>query len=117
MIQHMGRAEKKRDNATFLLLTLKWTKIEDLKEFEDQVAKRSRSVGSHTHKLFYTNCSKPMHNSSLLNQAITVDNAFLDAKSSIDGSNDEFEQIDNHIFIGLLDTKTNNGSYSKKSKK
>ena len=58
-----------------------------------------------------------MYNSSLLNQAITADNAFLDVKSSIGNSNDEFEQVDNYIFIGLLNTKTNNRSHSKKSKK
>ena len=91
MIQRMGRAGSKGDNAIFVLLIAKWTKIEDPKEPEDWVAKRDRAARSHAHKLSDTYRPKSMHNPSPLNQAVIADDAFSDSESSIGGSNDKFD--------------------------
>lgn len=58
-----------------------------------------------------------MHNPSLLNQAVTANDSFSDIESSIGSSNDEFDQENNDTFTDLLDTKANDGSHSRKSKK
>ena len=117
MIQRMGRAVKKEDNTMFVFLMAKWTKIEDPKELEDRVAKRGRSARSHAHKLSDTNQPKLMHNPNPLNQAVIADDGFSDVESCIGDSNDEFDQGNNDIFTDLLNTKVNDGSYNRKSKK
>lgn len=58
-----------------------------------------------------------MYNLSLFNQNFTADDTFLNIESSITGFNDKFDKENNDIFSSLLDTKANNGSNSKKSKK
>lgn len=58
-----------------------------------------------------------MYNLSPLNQNFTADDTFLNTESSITGFNDKFNKRNNDIFSSLLDTKANNRSNSKKSKK
>lgn len=81
------------------------------------MAKRGGSTGSHAYEISDINRPKPMHNPSPLSQAVAADNAFSDAGSSVAGSNHEFDQRDDDIITDLLDTKADNESHGKKSKK
>lgn len=57
-----------------------------------------------------------MQNFSLLNEVIIANETFLNTKSNINNSNNQFNQGNNYILISLFDIKINNRSYNKKSK-
>ena len=114
MIQRMGRAGRKRKQATFVLFTPKWTQVKDLTEVEKQLAK---CVKTNNSQLSNLNRPKIMAKQSPLGHQVKSAEDQSDLESAAGSDFDEFDDLATTAFLDLLATKAKKDSRVKKSKK
>ena len=114
MIQRMGRAGRKRGQATFVLFTPKWTQVKDPTEVEERLAKRVKTTNSQLSNL---NRPKSMAKQSPLGHQVESAEDQSDLESAASSDLDEFDDPATTAFLDLLATEVEEDSRVKKSKK
>lgn len=106
MIQQMERAGKKGEASTFILLTPKWTKIED----PDKIKKRMNSTSSilANAQLLDSNWPKALPKNNLLSKMLNIKEEKLNDLESVARSEYDLElnkEVD--LFSGILASDAN----------
>ena len=114
MIQRMGCAKRKGGQATFILITPKWTILKDEKEIEQRAEKRVGAIAKEVPKSMFSNLNRPKIQTSPLSQIVTADE--VSDTESITGFEQEFDQPDTENLL-LLATEGEDEMVKKKNEK
>ena len=118
MIQHMGRAGRKGQQAAFILFMPKWTQIKDSAEIEKRLAKRSNIANGNSH---LSDLNRPKGTKqSPLGQEVDIEDLSDGesvASSEYRKAEDEFNDPATNQLFDILSTEAEVESQTKKKKK